>query len=86
MVGALSSHRGFGLVGGPENSYRGRWPSATLFLMSLLLVALFFSRGFRLVVGALDLWLGLWTCSRGFGLVAGTENSYGRRWPSATVF
>ena len=49
-------------------------------------MALFFSRGFRLVVGALDLWLGLWTCSRGFGLVARIENSYGRRWPSATVF
>ena len=59
MVGALSSHRGFGLVGGPENSYRGRWPSATFFLMSFLVVALFCSWGFGLVVGALDLWLGL---------------------------
>ena len=36
------------------------------FLMSFLVVALFCSRGFGLVVGALDLWLGL--CA--FGLVA----------------
>ena len=63
VVGALSSHRGSGLVAEAENSFGGRWPPATLFLMSLLLVALFSSRGFRLVVGAVDLWLGLWTCS-----------------------
>ena len=25
-------------------------------------------------------------CSRGFGLVAGAENSYGGRWPPATLF
>ena len=37
------------------------------FLMSFLVVALFSSRGFGLVVGALDWWLGL----RAFGLVAG---------------
>ena len=58
-----------------ENSFGGRWPPATLFLMSLLLVALFSSRGFRLVVGAVDLWLGLWTCSWGFGIVAGALSS-----------
>ena len=59
MVGTLSSLRAFGLLGGAENSYGGRWPSATFFLMGLLVVALFCSRGFGLVVGALDLWLGL---------------------------
>ena len=57
VVGALSSLRGFGLATGAENSYRGRWPSATFF-MRLLVVALFSSRGFGLVVGAFDLWLG----------------------------
>ena len=40
-------------------------------------MALFFSRGFRLVVGAVDLWLGLWTCSWGFGLVVGAFFSSG---------
>ena len=55
----MSSLRAFGLVGGAENSYGGRWPAATFFLMGLLVVALFCSRGFGLVVGALDLWLGL---------------------------
>ena len=61
MVGALSSLWDFGLAAGAENSYRGKWPSTTAFLMGLLLVALFSSQGFGLVVRALDLWLGLWT-------------------------
>ena len=74
MVGALSSLRGFGLVAGAESSYGERWPPATLFFMSLLVVALF-----GLVVGALS-------SHRGFGLLGGAENSYRGRWPSATLF
>ena len=48
MVGALSSLRGFGLVAGAESSYGERWPPATFFLISLLVVALFCSRALDL--------------------------------------
>ena len=56
-----------------EGDYR------VFFLMSLLVVALFCSWGFGLPGGALS-------SLRGFGLVAGAENSYGERWPPATFF
>ena len=48
MVGALSSHRGFGLVAEAESSYGERWPPTTF----LVVGALSALRGFGLATGA----------------------------------